>query len=88
MNWNDVHRRLERAADRLPTPAAAPVFGPSTFSAAEIETMTAIGSTYPADAFRREDGLALFSDADLDALIEISESLERRRDAEREGETP
>ena len=79
-SWDHIYRRIERAAERLPTPATALPFDMNVFTADEIRTMEAVASRYPAGTFGRGGGIADLSDDDLEALAGIAERVKARRD--------
>ena len=79
MNWDTISRRLERAAERVPTPAADAPFDPSIFTAAEIATMTAVAERYPAGVRAPDGSLAPLSDDDLAGLASIAARIKASR---------
>ena len=87
MNWDSINRRLERATQRVPTPATDPPFDPDVFTDDEVQTMEAVARRYPAGTFGRGGGLSALSDDDLADLTAIAERLERRRGGGEEATT-
>jgi len=80
MNWDAISRRLERAAERVPTTAPDARLDLAVFTADEVETMKEIAGRYPSDALRRGGGLSAFTDDDIDALAVIAERVRAVRD--------
>jgi len=85
MSWRDISRRVERAAERMPTPATDPTFDPDIFTAAECARFADIRERYPSCTFTPRD-LWMVSDDDLAFLAETAERVKRWRE-EQEGAT-
>jgi len=82
MSWRDINRRVERAAERMPAPAADVPFDPDVFTGDEIATMEAVAGRYPSDALRRGGGHSALSGADIETLAGIAARIKTRRDGQ------
>lgn len=81
MSWRDIYRRVERAAERMPTPAAEPTFDPDIFTADECARFADIRERYPTCTFGPDD-LSMIADDDLAFLAEMAERVKRWQDGQ------
>ena len=79
MSWRDIYRRVERAAERMPTPAADPTFDPDIFTADECARFADIRERSPDCGFTPRD-LWMVSDDDLGFLAETAERVKAWRE--------
>jgi len=80
MNWDTINRRVARAAERAPTPAAARAsVDVSIYTPAECARFSVIRGRYPDCTFTPGD-LWMVSDDDLDFLTETAERVKALRE--------